>query len=153
MPWKGTESASKVKTWIVIQPFWPHAWSITHINCFSDHRKCWHSDWSRIASYLAIILSHGVISTGAKFQNECFAFFQCYWGSSECVSRQSNYKENKRCNSVWYNTFQKKYMKFLLIELNSRGDWPHISIRGIKTIVTEWFNNKTNLQENSKAPE
>ena len=44
-------------------------------------------------------------------------------------------------------------MKFLLIELNSRGDWPHISIRGIKTIVTKWFNNKTNLQENSKAPE
>ena len=44
-------------------------------------------------------------------------------------------------------------MKLLLIELNSRGDWLHISIRVFKTIVIEWFNNKTNLQENSKAPE
>ena len=44
-------------------------------------------------------------------------------------------------------------MKFLLIELNSRGDWLHISVRGIKNIVTEWFNNKTNLQEDTKAPE
>ena len=23
---------------IAIQPFWPHAWSITHINCFSDYK-------------------------------------------------------------------------------------------------------------------
>ena len=41
----------------------------------------------------------------------------------------------------------------MLLELNYRGDWLHISIRVIKTIVIEWFHNKTNLQENWKVLE
>ena len=63
-------------------------------------------------------LAPGDYSRVTKFQNGCLTFCHWFQGSDKLNRRKFNWEEHKICYHLWQNTFQKKDMKFLLIELH-----------------------------------
>ena len=59
--------------------------------------RCAPSDWSRIASYLAIIDSREMIIA----ETGCLAFWLCFRESDKRSKRKLNCEEHKKCCWVW----------------------------------------------------
>ena len=73
---------------------------------YNWHRRlerCASSDWSRIASYLALIASQEMIIAGTG----CLAFWFCFHGSDKSGKRKLNCEEHKNA-SEYGRTFFKR---------------------------------------------
>ena len=73
--------------------------------------RCASSDWSRIASYLALIASHEMIIAGTG----CLAFWLCFHESDKRGKRKLNCEEHKNASEYGGIFFQKRDINYLLI--------------------------------------
>ena len=140
------------KTWKRGLGSQPGVWGwVTRIN-FNLHRfkRCAHSDWSRIASYLAMIAQIISITTGAlNFKMAALRFI----GVTEEVMNVKKKTEFRRAQKLLlcleWHFFNRRIRSFCWLNWmnpsDSNGSWLYTSIRVIKTIKTEFFNIKTNI--------
>ena len=105
------------------------------------------SDWSTIASYLAIIISLEVIIAGALDYKMAWVlrarFVNVKQRVINAIEEDTNLKSTKDNNKFGVTLFKRKICSFDWLNwinlLNSSENWLLISIRVLKTILTEWF--------------
>ena len=117
---------------------------------FTDLKRCAHSDWSRIASYLAMIAQIVSITTGAlNLKMAALRFI----GVTEEVMNVKKKTEFRRAQKLLlcleWHFFNRRIRSFCWFNWmnpsDSNGSWLYTSIRVIKTTKTEFFNIKTNI--------
>ena len=117
---------------------------------YTDLKRCAHSDWSRIASYLAMIAQIVSITTGAlNLKMAALRFI----GVTEEVMNVKKKTEFRRAQKLLlcleWHFFNRRIRSFCWFNWmnpsDSNGSWLYTSIRVIKTIKTEFFNIKTNI--------
>ena len=114
-------------------------YDVTYLyNCQRCLERCAPSDWSSIASYLAIIDSREMIIA----ETGCLAFWLCFRESDKRSKRKLNFEEHIKCFWVWWNFLQKRDFNFFADAV-------------ITTIITKYTQCSLclqNLQQSSKVP-